>query len=104
MAWQASFLDRKLSRRILQQASSQLAEEEAEATTARKGTAAGAVTFQLGGSKGRRGQGENGEEDSSSGEEQDDLGAWDEEEEEEEEEDVDMVEIRDGAVHSLAAG
>jgi hypothetical protein len=126
---QASYLDPKLSKRILQQASSQLAEEEqAAATTAarssttiissssshKKGKKKAAVSFQVGG-KGaqmqmRRGGGGGSSSSSSSssseeeeeeeeGEEQDDMGPWDEEEEEY---DGDMVEFKDGAVHSLA--
>lgn len=99
----------------MQQASSQLAEEEA--TSREKAKGGRPVTFNLGArtGKGQRRQAvdssddEGGDGSESSGEEQDDLvgGPWEEEEEDEEEgeegDDLDMVEFRDGAVHSSSA-
>lgn len=100
--------------KILQQASSQLAEEEA--TSREKAKGGRAVAFNLGGrtGKGQRRQAvdssddEGGDGSESSEEEQDDLvgGPWEEEDDEEEgqeEDDLDMVEFRDGAVHSSSA-
>ena len=112
-----AFLDPKLSRKILQQASKQLAEEES--SSRRKGAgedagAAGRVRFEKtgggggGGGKAQARRQEDSEDDDSSSEDAD-GGAheWDVEDhdgDEEEEDGEDMVEFKGGAVHSLEAG